>query len=369
MDADEMRHHLSGAASTTGQSGPAGGEGNLMQALSVVSTDVGQLREQVKSLDSSVEQVPVLQSKLSELTEKMGELHEAVQRLSGQEEKEPPPQPWDWASMDWEEELVAVATLASWVETHLTRWWPRVLKDGVLPPCWMQHPDMLRSLSLVYVSYQQAYAHPQRRVHHEVDFRRTLEDMLRDISTAAKQYQCGDAKKHITRHGERSDRTRAADHIRRVAAVAAFDADQSGDAERTNQIMEKFSLRPEDLREQAKRSWPGLAGVVTDQRATNKERATAARAAAHLLDAYQVIDSTDLRQAPDVGAVLHLLHEIKDDRFAVLRQRYEALVHKFATIRQEMTDLRPVNERGRALMERHGITEQDVAVVFDMLTR
>ena len=373
MDADEMRHHLSGADSTTGRGGPAGGEGALAQALSVVSTDVGELRARVQALGQDVDKVEGLQTKLAQVAEKVAELHDVVKELAAREEAEPPPpppQPWDWASMNWEDELAAVATLATWVETRLALWWPRTALEGEgLPGCWMHHPDMLRDLSLLYVSYQQAYEHPQRRVHHEVDYRRTLEDMLRDIHTAAQKYHCGDDAKHILQHEGRSDRTRAAQHVRSVAAAAAFDADQAGDTTRVTEIVEKFALRPEDLRGQATRAWPGAVAAVTDATGSRSERVRAAGTAAHLLDAYRVVDPTDLREAAGIEQVLHLLHQVQDDRFPALRERYGDLVQRFATIRQEMNDLRPLTPRGQALMERHGITEHDVAVVLNMLAR
>ena len=57
MDAEEMKRHLSGADSTTGRGGPAAGEAQAMNALSLVSTEIGQLKEQVKNLSGSLGQV------------------------------------------------------------------------------------------------------------------------------------------------------------------------------------------------------------------------------------------------------------------------------------------------------------------------
>lgn len=368
MDANEMRRHLSGADPTTGQGGPAGGETqNLVQTLSVVSTDLGQLREQLRALGASVQKLEGDQEVLAKLQETVEGLSEAVDQLSAREGREPPPQPWNWSAMSWEEELVAIAMLATWVETHLVRWWPRVSDD--LPTCWMRHPEMLRNLSLLYVSYQQAYEHPQARVHHEVDFRRTLEDMSRDIRDAVKRNHCNDKNKHVMRSPQRGDQVQAQQHIRRIAATAAFDADQAGDGDRATEIMERFKLTPQDLRQSALQAWPDVASTVTNKRTQDQDRRRAAKAAAHLLESYQVVDPTDLKEAPTVGAVLRVLYDTKDPRFAPLEQIYGATVRKFATIREEMGSLRPPTERGQALMARHGITDTDVTVVFNQLIR
>ncbi|MFE9247175.1 hypothetical protein [Nocardiopsis sp. NPDC006938] len=374
MDSEEMRRLLGGAASTTGQGGPAGGQGAdeegaltaVLQALSVLSTDLGAVQTRMRALDADVRQATGLQAQLAKLEETVTDLHQAVQELSGKTEPPPPPpQPWDWAGMDWESELTAVATLALWVDTRLSRWWPRATAEA-LPGCWMKHPEMLRALSLLFVSYQQAYEHPQRRVHHEVDFRRTLDDTLGDITTAVRKYHCADATKHITSTRTRLDRALAKQHVRGVAAAAAFDADQAGDTDRVSQIMETYGVRVEDMRAQAITAWPELATVASDVTARAADRQRAAQAAAHLLDAYQVIDTTDLRHGPDLEAVLVLLHEVGDPRFAVLRGRYGPLAQKYATIYQNLSSLRPLTDRGRALMDRHHITEQDIEVVYSM---
>jgi hypothetical protein len=384
MDAEEMRRHLGGADSTTGRGGPAAGEAQVMSALSLVSTEVGQLQERVKNLAGSLGQVQDKQQAqekvpgdLAELADTVAELGKTVRAILGQEEEEPPPpppQPWDWASMSVEEEMEAIATLATWVETVLVRWWPRVISKDGLPPCWMGHPDMRRDLSLVYVSYQQAYEHPQRRTHHEVDFRRALDDMLGDITEAAKAYRCwtaDDEKPHITQHRGRPDRKNALQYLRRWAAEQVFQAGEEGDHERADRLTEQFTLSSEEVREQAVRFWQGYAKILMAKGKSEAVKTAAAKKGASLLASYQAADPTDLSQAPALNQVMVLMHKEKDPRFEQVKAVYGALVHKFATIREKHTAMsRPVpDERTQRLMDHLGITKNDVRVVFNMMIK
>lgn len=384
MDADEMRRHLGGADSTTGRGGPAAGEAQVMNALSLVSTEVGQLQEQVKNLSDSLGQLEDKQqaqekvpADLAALADTVAELGKTIKAILEQEEQDappPPPQPWDWASMSVEEEMEAIATLATWVETVLVRWWPRVISGDGLPPCWMQHPDMCRDLSLVYVSYQQAYQHPQRRTHHEVDFRRSLDDMLRDIKEAAEAYRCWTAdgeKPHITQHQGRSDRKYALQHLRRWAAEQAFQAGEKGDHEHADRLVERFKLSDEELREQAVRAWRGYAKALMDKGKSAALKKAVARKSASLLASYQAADPMALPEAPAVNQVMVLMHQEKDLRFEQVRAVYGDLVRKFATIREEHAAMsQPVpDEKTQRKMDHLGITKNDVQVVFNMMIR
>lgn len=383
MDAEEMKRHLSGAGSTTGRGGPAAGEAQAMNALSLVSTEIGQLKEQVKNLSGSLGQVEEKQqaqekvsSDLTALADTVDELGKTVKAILGQEDQDPPPpppQPWDWASMSVDEEMEAVATLATWVETVLVRWWPRVILEGGLPPCWMGHPDMRRDLSLLYVSYQQAYQHPQRRTHHEVDFRRALDDMLRDITEAAKAYRCWDAKEkpHITQHPGRSDRQYALHYLRLWAAEQVFQAGEAGDHARVDRLTEQFGLSSEDVREQAVRLWQGYSQTLMAKGTSETVKMEVARKSASLLASYQAADLTALHQAPAVNQVMTLLHREKDPRFGQVRDVYGELVRKFVTIREEHVAMaQPVpDEKTQRKMDHLGITKNDVQLVLNMMLK
>src|SRR5699024_3470214 len=111
MDRDDMRRHLTGAASTQqGRGGPAREDGEAMMALSVVSTDLGRLSHQVTELSEAMaelrqgqEEQQALAERVSELAEQVTGIGEAVQALGEKDPPKPPPQPWDWASMSAEQ--------------------------------------------------------------------------------------------------------------------------------------------------------------------------------------------------------------------------------------------------------------------------
>src|SRR5690625_1952822 len=156
MDSDEMRRHLGAASTQQGRGGPAHEGGETMMALSVVSTDLGRLSHQVTELAEVVaglrqgqKEKQALANQVAELAEQVTGIGKAVQDLKEKDPPQPPPQPWDWTSMSSEEEAEAILLLAAWVETVLVPWWPRTISKDGLPPCWIRHPDMRRSMSLV----------------------------------------------------------------------------------------------------------------------------------------------------------------------------------------------------------------------------
>lgn len=388
-----MRRHLSGADSTTGRGGPAVDLAQIMNVVSLVSTDVGQLREKLGQTDSAVrglradqEQLQGLANDVKALSKTVGGLSELVKTLTGQDEAEketppPPPQPWDWAGMSWEQRAQSLATLSQWVEGHLIRWWPRVLpakaskKDGVgttttgLPSCWIHHPDMLRALSYAYVSYQQAYLHPERRVHHESDYRRALEDALGDISAAATAYGCytgGD--QHVTDHPGRSDRAAGMAHMQQLILEAVVEAYRAGDETEVVRLVDTYNLTPEQVRGRMLQVYQGLPERIHSDRQPVRE--TAAREAGRLLRDYQVRVPGDLRAARDVGEVIAILSRstAEEDRalFRELSSQWTQTAVRHRAITERLPQIRAAGGLVPLDLFQAGISQEDVDVVASM---
>ena len=375
MDRDEMRRHLTdGAASTEGRGGPAH-EGGDMKALSVVSTDLGRLSHQVTELADAVaglrqgqEEQQALAERVSELAEQVTGIGKAVKELGEKEPPQPPPQPWDWASMSPEQEAEATLLLAEWVETVLAPWWPRSVGKEGLPPCWIRHPDMRRSMSLALVSYRQAYEHEHRRVHHEVDFRRTLEDMLRDVAASAEAYNCrADGKTHVVDHQVRPERDRARDYLRDRALPWIAQADRDGDQQRVTELMETYDVDPEHLRRYMGRLFDQFLRQVVDENIPG-DSSPVVREASRLLATYRPLAENALEYAPDLHQLLTQVYDVDRDRFRELRPVYEPLLRKHTVITQYMNEMSgQPTPQGAALMQQYDITDNDVTRVRNMM--
>lgn len=376
-----MRRHLTGAASTDGRGGPAHEGGDPMMALSVVSTDLGRLSAQVTELSEALaalrqghEEQQALAEQVSELAEQVTEIGESVQALGQKEAPQPPPQPWDWASMSAEQEAEAILRLAEWVETTLAPWWPRTIGKTGLPLCWIRHPDMRRSMSLVMVSYQQAYEHEHRRVHHESDFRRTLDDMMRDVRAAAEAYNCRERdqkKRHIVDHQTRPERDRARAYLRDRALVWIAQADRDGDQQRVTELMEAYGVDPEQLRAYMGKLFTRYLNQLVDGSIPG-DASPVVREAGRILAAYRVVAEDALEYAPGLETLFKELYRTDSARFTELRPVYEPLLRKYTVIHGYMVEMsgsgRPTPQ-GKALMQEYGIVESDVVRVRNMLLK
>lgn len=372
MDADDLRRHLvDGAASTEGRGGSAADAAPMMTALSVVSTDMGRLDERVKDLADNLatlqaeqDRVKALRDDLTSLAETVADLRTSVKQLAAEEDAPtPPPQPWDWTSMSGDEAIAAIKTLGDWIEHALFLWWPQTAEK--VPTCWMKHTDMLRDLSLLYVSYEQAYKHPGRRVHHEVDWRRSLNDMIDSIDKARKTYNCG-TKEHIVSRSGRSDREHVDLYVREMILGQIYLADRAGDEDRVAHLVDKHHVTPDELRTGMKRAFTNSMKVVDQADASPDARRDAARDAARVLLAYQVVASDDLRQAPKIESLLKALFTHKDPSFERVAREYDALARLYVTIRDGVLP-KMVTGGGTALeqqvMREHGVTPEQVALV------
>lgn len=380
VDNDEMRRHLTGAASTQQDRGGPGRESTEMMALSMVSTDLGRLTQRVEELSQTLQELrqgqdkhQALADQVTKLAEQVTDIGNAVTALGEKEPPAPPPQPWDWDAMSTEEETEAILLLAKWVETVLAPWWPRTVGPEGLPPCWMRHPDMRRNMSLVMVAYQQAYEHDHRRVHHEVDFRRTLDDMMRDVREAAKAYRCrpkqGEKKPHVVRHHVRPERKRAHEYLRTRALGWIAQADREGDQERVTSLMEEYSIDPDDLRAHMSEVFDQFLRRVVDDTVPG-DAGPVVRETGRILATYQVVPVDALEYAPDLEALLKKLYGVDPARFAELRPVYEPLLRKYTVITEYVGEMSgQPTPQAAALMEKYGITDSDVVRVRNMLAK
>ena len=372
MDADDLRRHLvDGAAPTEGRGGSAAEVAPMMTALSVVSTDMGRLDERVKELASHLEtlqagqeRVKALRTDLTSLAENVAELRKTMEQLAANEDAPtPPPQPWDWPSMSGDEGIAAIKALADWMEHALFRWWPQTAEK--IPTCWMRHTDMLRDLSLLYVSYEQAYKHPGRRVHHEVDWRRSLNDMIDSIDTARKTYNCG-TKEHTVGQTTRSDRDHVEEHVRQMALGQIYLADRAGDKDRVAQLMDVHHITAEELRTQMQRAFTESMTVVDQVDASPGAHREATRDAARVLLAYRVVAPDDLSQAPKIESLMKALYTHKDPSFERVAREYDTLARLYVTIRDSVLPMMVTGGRTpgeQQVMREHGVTLEQVMLV------
>ncbi|WP_436852797.1 hypothetical protein [Nocardiopsis dassonvillei] len=160
--------------------------GTVLNTVSVLSTDLGRLSAR---LDQTAQELTDrdlhLQGALKLALERLGmveELAGQVQELAtavadlDKDDRQSPPQPWNWSTMTAQERRESVGLLGAWVRDVLFTRWPWTQRH--LHWCWAYHPELLQDLSMLHVAYQQAYEHSDRRSHHEIDFRHILKEVM-----------------------------------------------------------------------------------------------------------------------------------------------------------------------------------------------
>lgn len=349
MDDDLRRHLAEGAAPTSGRGGPAAGSDDTMAALSVLSTDLGRLQQQVEQLAAQV-----------------ATLGSTVKELADQDQgtrPTPPPRPWDWEAMSDQDRNTALLTLATWLQEELHVWWPRA--SAGIPACWMEHPDMVRDLSLLYVAHQQAYKHPERRPHHEVDWRRALADMLHSISEAKMAYHCESTQHTVQRPTDRADLAQVQHTVRERALTAIGAAEREGDQETAARLIDQHKVSAEELRTHMGQEYRTLMERVGDPATAPEDRAAAADQAARLLVSYDLVATDDLAQGLALGALLLALHQAGHPLLSQVSRTWGPVARKAIMIRD---DLLPQIYQGRTeaeqrLLARYDTTLQEVELV------
>ncbi|MER7129718.1 hypothetical protein [Streptosporangium saharense] len=166
-----------------------------LAALSTISMEVGRVRARldqaladlatvarqvgpVARLTVGVEQLAQRVAAVEALGSEVQGLAAAVEAL-GAEAGTPPPHPVDWAHA--EDRAEWAADLVVWVRDVLITGWPAVADR--LPGCWPRHRDVLQDIATLRATYEAAYEDPRGRPHHAVEYRRLLEDVLRQAET------------------------------------------------------------------------------------------------------------------------------------------------------------------------------------------
>jgi hypothetical protein len=162
---------------------PASWGGDVLAALSVLSTELGENRAHVAELrghlQDTLTKLGALHGQVTTLTSVSDEvtaLAQAVAQLLDQGAPEGPPRPVDLAHVTGKERRDVLQGLATWVRDVLFPGWPWT--QSRLRPCWLYHPEIVNGLLWVRCAYLTAYEHPGGRAHHAADFHHWLHEVM-----------------------------------------------------------------------------------------------------------------------------------------------------------------------------------------------
>lgn len=237
----------------TGEVTAAARQAGRLGGLPVI---VGQLQQRVTTVEA-------LASEVAHLSEVVEQLLGAGRGGGGEDE---PPRPVDWTHVDVDERHEWLIELGSWVRDVLFVGWPHAAER--LRPCWPRHREIINDLAALRTVYATAYDHPGGRAHHAIEYRRTLEDVLRAADSHTRECPPPGAAGH------------------RVPLPPRDDAEQVGAAMRVDLIAEIHALavqannphNPTDLRQAAQDRAQELfhTAGVTPEEYQQYERARAA---------------------------------------------------------------------------------------------
>lgn len=159
------------------------GDGQVLAALAVLSSELGETRAHVDELRQHLDSVLAELGRLrdqaaipSALADEVTALAEAVQELTDTGGSGPP-KPLDLAHVPAEEMQRVLGELVEWVRETLFRGWPWT--QTRLRECWLLHPELVNAMLWIRTAYLTAYQHKDRRVHHAADFHHWLEETMR----------------------------------------------------------------------------------------------------------------------------------------------------------------------------------------------
>jgi hypothetical protein len=123
----------------------------LASRLSEVSEQVGELAARVKAAEAAIARQASLAAETADLAREVSRLSTAIARQASPAAGGPvsvhPRQP-GWPTMNRTEYTDALRDLATWVTGILFRRYPATV--AVLPPCWPAHPAVVEELDCLY---------------------------------------------------------------------------------------------------------------------------------------------------------------------------------------------------------------------------
>lgn len=259
---DDDGAYLGDIARPGSSSGQEGEQGGVMSALTLLSSEQGELRaevrelrEQVGDLLQDVHQLGKSVTALSGLEAKVLALADSVDQLLGQGTDEAV-RPVDLAHIPPEEEDQVLADLVTWVRDTVFSGWPWTQER--LRACWVCHPDLINRMLWLKSAYAAAYDDPRARPHSAADWHRWLDDVMdwADQATA----NCPAPEAHEDPPPPRDDlevmrrRRRAAalaqvHRLMQVTARAGYPADQVQAAQRQVQdLVAKHGITEDEYR-------------------------------------------------------------------------------------------------------------------------
>lgn len=169
-----------------GDLGPAGennGQAEVLAALSVLSTELGENRAHVAELrahlDDVLKTLTDLQGKAAgaeSLSTEVTALADTVAQLVELGVAPRPPKPVDLAHIAAEDRDTTLGELVEWVREVLFTGWPWTASR--LRSCWLLHPDLVNAMLWLQTAYLTAYKHVDRRAHNAADFHHWLEEAM-----------------------------------------------------------------------------------------------------------------------------------------------------------------------------------------------
>lgn len=268
-----------------------GGLGDVFTAVAIVGAEVGELRAQQQDIldraaavDTRLDGIDAHLVVMGELTNQVTGLSAAVANLLGRDEgaEVDPLRPVDLAHIPLEERANALESLVRWVHDVLMRGWPHIRLSW--RSCWPYHPDLVNAMLMVRTAWITAYDTKDARVHHAVDFHRTLDETARwaESRTAS----CTQTSSHALPLPPRDDWGQAMRAIRRdaLAEVSSLYATASGTAagaeaqeveearQRVGELVAQFDLKPEEIRGYMSAESKTQSEVTQRERTPSQER-------------------------------------------------------------------------------------------------
>lgn len=212
------------------QGGPGAGLGEVLTAVAIVGAEVGELRssqqlvsDRLAEVETRFGEVDGRLGVVGALADQVAGLSTAVAQLLGQddneEEQEDPLRPVDLAHIPLENRAEVLGGLVEWVRDVLLPGWPHVRES--VRACWVHHPDLVNAMLMVRTGWRTAYDTAGARVHHAVDFHRTLDDVARwaDQRTA----ECPPYHGNVLPEQTRDDSVQLRQMLRRDALAVISD--------------------------------------------------------------------------------------------------------------------------------------------------
>ncbi|MFI6802986.1 hypothetical protein [Streptosporangium canum] len=174
---------------------------DVLAAVTLLATDVGELKATVAAGKAVAEQAQLNKEHLGALVGQVEELAATLEGMKSASSPDPKPRPWCWSTMTYAERAERLAELADWVTEVL---YLRPEATLAIPGCWSYHHDIVDDLSALYCGWQTAYLWSGGRATDALDYlTRALPAVLSRVSSQHKA--CNEQRGHQTPPRPRDD--------------------------------------------------------------------------------------------------------------------------------------------------------------------